>query len=121
MLDDLNKEVHNDIEKIIGDLKVLSQISKLIKVFDIVFHLTSLIGIPYSYIATHSYFDTNVKEILNVLQASRTVDNSKAIKTLNWKPHYSGLSGFEIGIQEIIDWLKYETNLNKYQNTGYIT
>jgi NAD dependent epimerase/dehydratase len=290
-LDDLNKEVHNDFEKVMGDVRDLSQISQLMKGADVVFHLASLIGIPYSYIAPQSYIDTNITGTLNVLQAARTnevskiihtstsevygtaqfvpipethplngqspysaskiaadqiaysfftsfdspvaicrpfntygprqslraviptiiiqlikgakivklgninttrdfnfvkdtisgfiaimlneksigevfnigsnyeitigkvleiittnlnldiqieiekerarpdkseverlwADNSKAIKTLNWKPHYSGLSGFEIGIQETIDWFKYEKNLNKYQNTGYVT
>jgi NAD dependent epimerase/dehydratase len=34
-----------------------------------VFHLTALIGIPYSYVAPESYVNTNIKGTLNVMQA----------------------------------------------------
>jgi nucleoside-diphosphate-sugar epimerase len=36
-----------------------------------VFHLSSLIGIPYSYVAARSYVDTNIVGALNVLEACR--------------------------------------------------
>ena len=80
-LDDINKEVYGDFEKILGDVRDLSQISKLMKGCDIVFHLASLIGIPYSYIAPQSYIDTNITGTLNVLQASRNNEISKIIHT----------------------------------------
>ena len=80
-LDDLNKEVSCNYEKTLGDVRDLSQVSELMKGCDIVFHLASLIGIPYSYIAPQSYIDTNITGTLNVLQAARKNEISKIIHT----------------------------------------
>ena len=38
---------------------------------DVVFNLAALIGIPYSYHAPTSYFETNVKGTLNILEAAK--------------------------------------------------
>ena len=80
-LESLNKDICHNFEKIHGDVRDLSQISELMKGCDIVFHLASLIGIPYSYIAPQSYIDTNVTGTLNVLQAARINEVSKIIHT----------------------------------------
>ena len=48
---------------------------------DIVFHLASLIGIPYSYIAPQSYIDTNITGTLNVIQSARDNEIEKIIHT----------------------------------------
>jgi NAD dependent epimerase/dehydratase len=48
---------------------------------DIVFHLASLIAIPYSYIAPDSYVDTNIKGTLNVCQAAKENGNIRVIHT----------------------------------------
>ena len=80
-LDDLDKEIYCNFEKVHGDVRDLSQISELMKGCDIVFHLASLIGIPYSYIAPQSYIDTNVTGTLNVLQSARNNNISKIIHT----------------------------------------
>ena len=44
-------------------------VRKAVEGCDTVFHLASLIAIPYSYLAPASYVDTNVKGALNILQA----------------------------------------------------
>jgi NAD dependent epimerase/dehydratase len=46
-------------------------------------------------------------------------DNSKAIKTLNWKPAYSELDGFKRGLTETIEWFKNESNLASYKTNIY--
>jgi dTDP-glucose 4,6-dehydratase len=46
-----------------------------------VFHLASLIGIPYSYHSPDSYVDTNVKGTLNLLQAARAVEAELFVHT----------------------------------------
>jgi dTDP-glucose 4,6-dehydratase len=46
-------------------------------------------------------------------------DNSKAIKTLNWKPSYSGLDGFKRGLTETIKWFNDESNLASYKSNIY--
>ena len=48
---------------------------------DIVFHLASLIAIPYSYHSPDTYVDTNIKGTLNILQAAREFGVEKVIHT----------------------------------------
>ena len=48
---------------------------------EIVFHLASLIAIPYSYIAQSSYVDTNIHGTLNVLQLARELEVTRVIHT----------------------------------------
>jgi NAD dependent epimerase/dehydratase len=80
-LEDLDSKVKNNFEKHLGDVRDFSQISNLMKDCDIVFHLASLIGIPYSYTAPQSYIDTNITGTLNVIQSARDNDIEKIIHT----------------------------------------
>jgi len=48
---------------------------------EIVFHLASLIAIPYSYKAPSSYFGTNIGGALNIMQIARELGNLKVIHT----------------------------------------
>jgi NAD dependent epimerase/dehydratase len=63
-----------------GDIRDSNYCDELTSDIDIVFHLASLIGIPYSYSAPSSYFDTNVKGTLNICQAAL---NNKVIKIVH--------------------------------------
>ena len=74
-LTDANNEVIDAIEIIKGDVRDANFISDSIRGTNYVFHLSSLIGIPYSYVAPQSYIDTNVGGTLNVLQASMQLDS----------------------------------------------
>ncbi len=80
-LEDLDSKAKNNFEKHLGDIRDFSQISNLMKGCDIVFHLASLIGIPYSYIAPQSYIDTNITGTLNVIQSARDNEITKIIHT----------------------------------------
>jgi len=80
-LDNLPQEIKANVEIVSGDIRDFSQIHKLIKHCDIVYHLASLIGIPYSYKAPQSYIDTNVTGTLNVLQGALDAGVSKIIQT----------------------------------------
>ena len=80
-LEDLDSKVKNNFEKHLGDVRDFSQISNLMKGCDIVFHLASLIGIPYSYTAPQSYIDTNITGTLNVIQSARDNEIAKIIHT----------------------------------------
>ena len=80
-LEDLDNVVKNNFEKHLGDVRDFSHISSLMKGCDIVFHLASLIGIPYSYIAPQSYIDTNITGTLNVIQSARDNQIEKIIHT----------------------------------------
>ena len=58
------------VEVVTGDVRDKAQMSAIAKDVDIVFHLASLIAIPYSYVAPESYVQTNVQGTLNVVQAA---------------------------------------------------
>ncbi|MFK7777240.1 MAG: GDP-mannose 4,6-dehydratase, partial [Gimesia sp.] len=59
-LNDVAPEVLKSIEIIQGDIRDAERINGAVKSCDYVFHLSSLIAIPYSYVAARSYVDTNV-------------------------------------------------------------
>lgn len=46
-------------------------------------------------------------------------ENSKARRLLNWEPAYSGLSGFERGLAETIEWFIQPINLQRYKTHIY--
>ncbi len=70
-LDTLDREKLKNVEVIAGDIRDPHHVQEMVKDIDIVFHLASLIAIPYSYHAPDSYLETNVKGTLNLLQAAR--------------------------------------------------
>ncbi len=73
-LGDVSRDVLQHVEIIRGDVRDAELIRAATKGCDYVFHLASLIAIPYSYEAPRSYVDTNVTGGLNVLQACRESD-----------------------------------------------
>lgn len=68
-LDTLSEDVLENIEVLSGDVSDPFFVDKAVKGVSKVFHLASLIAIPYSYAAPASYVETNVKGALNILQA----------------------------------------------------
>lgn len=80
-LDYLPDNIKSNFEIISGDVRDTFQMNKLIRNCDVVFHLASLIGIPYSYNAPQSYVDTNINGTLNVIHAALDSGVSKVIHT----------------------------------------
>ena len=74
-LNDIDKNVLENINLIPGDIRDTELIRKLTKKVDYIFHLSSLIAIPYSYEAPRSYVDTNITGALNVLEGSKENDS----------------------------------------------
>lgn len=70
-LDDLPKAVRTEVEAFPGDVRDAERVAQATAGCAYVFHLASLIGIPYSYAAPRAYVDTNVTGTLNVLEACR--------------------------------------------------
>ena len=70
-----------DIEVFCGDIRDPHYIKKITKGIDVIFHLASLIAIPYSYNAPDSYIDTNIKGTLNICQAGLENNVEKIIHT----------------------------------------
>lgn len=82
-LRDVSADTLKNIELFNGDVRDAERVREGVRGCDYVFHLSSLIAIPYSYEAPRSYVDTNVVGALNVLQACRESD------TLNRLVHVS--------------------------------
>lgn len=59
------------MEFITGDIRDYDSVRSSVKGADIVFHLSSLIGIPYSYRSPLAYVKTNMEGAYNVLEAAR--------------------------------------------------
>ncbi len=73
-LQDVSKEILDHVEIFVGDVRDAERIRQGVHGVDYVFHLSSLIAIPYSYDAPRSYIDTNVIGAFNVLHACRESD-----------------------------------------------
>jgi NAD dependent epimerase/dehydratase len=80
-LRDVPRNIVGQMELVYGDIRDIELIRKFVKGCDYVFHLSSLIAIPYSYEAPRSYIDTNVTGAINVLQACR--ENDKLIRLVH--------------------------------------
>jgi dTDP-glucose 4,6-dehydratase len=70
-LADLPEAARRGVEVFAGDVRDAARVEQAAQGCAYVFHLASLIGIPYSYEAPQSYVQTNVSGTLNVLQACR--------------------------------------------------
>jgi len=70
-LRDVPVETLNEIELLPGDIRDTERVRQGVKDCEYVFHLSSLVAIPYSYDAPRSYVETNVIGAVNVLQACR--------------------------------------------------
>lgn len=71
----------DDIEVLTGDIRDTNYCQRISNGTDIIFHLAALIAIPYSYIATQSYVDTNIKGTLNICQAALQEGCERVIHT----------------------------------------
>jgi NAD dependent epimerase/dehydratase len=69
LLEDLPKEIQNQIEVAPGDLKDPDGVKKALKGCSKVFHLGALIAIPYSYIHPFDFIQTNVLGLAHLLNA----------------------------------------------------
>lgn len=69
-LDDV-ENVHQQCEIVSGDVRDPAFCQHIMQDIDVVYHLASLIAIPYSYHAPSSYVETNVTGTLNMCQAAK--------------------------------------------------
>lgn len=73
-LNDTPERIRSSIEIFPGDVRDAERVRQALSGCDVVFHLSSLIAIPYSYHAPRSYVETNVIGALNVLEACKASD-----------------------------------------------
>jgi NAD dependent epimerase/dehydratase len=64
-----------------GDIRDAALVRRIMRGQDVVFHLAALIAIPYSYVASQSYVETNVLGTLNVLEAARETGVARVVHT----------------------------------------
>lgn len=74
-ISDIEKSKQQELELIAGDIRDTERVREALVGCDYVFHLSSLIAIPYSYHAPRSYVETNVVGALNILEACRHSDS----------------------------------------------
>jgi NAD dependent epimerase/dehydratase len=80
-LDDVTPEIRDEMQLVRGDVRDAHQMDALCKNQTAVFHLASLIAIPYSYDAPSSYVQTNVQGTVNVLRAALNGGAARVIHT----------------------------------------
>jgi len=80
-LDSFPKEKLSEIEIFAGDIRDPNGVRKAVENTEVVFHLASLIAIPFSYHSPDSYVDTNIKGTLNILQATKEAKTEKVLVT----------------------------------------
>jgi dTDP-glucose 4,6-dehydratase len=80
-LDETNAETRKTVQLFAGDIRDAGRVHEAVADREIVFHLASLIGIPYSYVAPQSYIETNVGGALNVLNACRRAAVERLVHT----------------------------------------
>ncbi|MCB9519724.1 MAG: SDR family NAD(P)-dependent oxidoreductase [Myxococcales bacterium] len=74
-LSDVPPDVRSAVEIVTGDVRDRSCVEAACAGAAYVFHLASLIAIPYSFRAAQSYTQTNIEGTLNVLEAARRTDS----------------------------------------------
>ena len=72
---------NGNLEVFMGDLKDPYVCKKAMDGVDYVFHLASLVSVPYSYVNPREYFQNNVFFILNILQAAMELGTKAIIHT----------------------------------------
>lgn len=80
-LEDLDPKTRAALEVVSGDIRDPFFVDRIVQGTEVVFHLSSLIAIPYSYVAPHSYVETNVNGALNVLEAARRHAVARVVHT----------------------------------------
>jgi dTDP-glucose 4,6-dehydratase len=81
LLELLPKQTLDKIEVIMGDLRDADVIRHAAKEVDVIFHLGSLIAIPYSYTHPRETIETNILGALNVLTAAKENSIEKLVHT----------------------------------------
>lgn len=80
-LDRCDPDVRGHFEIFAGDVRDAFAVREAMRGVETVYHLASLIAIPYSYTAPSSYVETNISGTLNVVQAAKDLGTSRVIHT----------------------------------------
>jgi NAD dependent epimerase/dehydratase len=81
LLELLPKDVLAEVEIVNGDVQDPFSVRHAVRGCGTVYHLASLIAIPYSYVAPQTYVATNVMGAVNVMQAARDEGVERVVHT----------------------------------------
>jgi dTDP-glucose 4,6-dehydratase len=81
MLELVEPDVRDRIDVVTGDIQDPFSVRAAMRGVATVYHLSSLVAIPYSYVAPQSYVTVNVQGATNVLQAARDEGVRRVIHT----------------------------------------
>ena len=74
-------DIRGKFEPFMADIRDPYAVKKAMEGIETVYHLASLIAIPYSYRAPHSYIETNVTGTLNIVQAAKELGTHRVVHT----------------------------------------
>ncbi len=80
-LDSLSDEIKKNLEVCLGDIRDPQMVKHVMRDCSEVYHLASLIAIPYSYSAPSSYIDTNIHGTLNILESAKEIGLERIVHT----------------------------------------
>ena len=81
LLESLTKDKLSEVEIVLGDLRDGEAVRQAADTVDIIFHLGSLIAIPYSYVHPRETIETNVMGTLNVMAAANKAGVERVVHT----------------------------------------
>lgn len=91
LLDILPRHMLDSLQIVSGDLKDYDAVLGAAKEVDVIFHLGSLISIPYSYNRPRDTIENNISSTLNVLTAARDLGVEKIVHTSSSEVYGSAL------------------------------
>lgn len=80
-LDWLDPAALSEVEVVLGDLRDIESVNRVLAGTEVVFHLGAQIAIPYSYVNPRDFFETNVLGTLNVAQAAVAAGVQRVVHT----------------------------------------
>lgn len=80
-LDHSPADLRSQLDVRLGDVRDARFVEESCRDMEVVFHLAALIAIPYSYIASQSFVQTNVEGTLNVLEGCRRAGVARLVHT----------------------------------------
>ena len=72
---------HKNLKIILGDITDAELLNTIVAKNDYIINLAALIGIPYSYSAVESYYNVNVKGVINLLNSAKKFNIKKILLT----------------------------------------
>jgi NAD dependent epimerase/dehydratase len=87
-----------------------------ISIKDLVELVAEIMGVEVNIVSDEARIRPENSEVERLL-----ADTSKVQRAFDWKPAYSGLEGFKVGLEKTVDWFKKPENQARYKADVYNT